>query len=84
MLLGNLKQGGCVHLKEMKHISRMPTVIAICATLHICEIHRNKFNHKWLKDLEEVAINRTVTETENQVATSAERVGNDFAQYFNE
>ena len=75
MLLGDLKDGGGVYLKEMTHTSRMPTVVAVCAILHnICEIYGDEFNHEWLEDLEEIAINRTVEETEDEVATSAERI----------
>ena len=75
---GRLKgQWRCLLKRNDTHNSRMPTVIAVCAILHnICEIHSDEFNHEWLENLKEIAINCTVAETEDAVATSAE--------YFNE
>ena len=75
----------CLLKRIDTHISRMPTVVAVCAILHnICEIHGDEFNHEWLENLEEIAINCTVAETEDEVATSAERIRKALAQYFQE
>ena len=59
-------QWRCLVKRNDAHISRMSTVVAVCAILHnICEIHGDKFNHEWFEDLEEIAINHPVAETED-------------------
>ena len=41
----------CLLKRSDTHISRMPTVITVCAMLHnICELHRDEFNHDWIED----------------------------------
>ena len=51
---GRLKgQWRCLLKRNNTHISRMPTVVTICAILHnVCEVHGNEFNHEWIENAE--------------------------------
>ena len=73
---GTLKvQWKCQLQRNEAHISRMLTLVAVCAILHkFCEVRGVEFNLEWLEDLGRTDINRTVAETEDEVTRSAERI----------
>ena len=74
----------CLLKRNDCHISRMPTIVTVCAILHnICEVHGDEFNHEWIQDGENTAVHPRAAD-EDRVGQRAEEIRNAIAQFFNE
>ena len=74
----------CLLKRNDCHISRMPTIVTVCAILHnICEVHGDEFNHEWIQDGENTAVHPRAAD-EDRVGQCAEEIRNAIAQFFNE
>ena len=65
------------------NISRMPTVVAVCAILHnICEVHGDEFNQEWLTTEDDIVhVHNGNLELDNPTE-DAEDIRTALMQYF--